>query len=185
MQFDNVAASTMELTRSFGWDTNESFVQHDIQELNRVLQDNLENKMKGTIAEGAIRKLFTGKMQSFIKCTHVDFDSVRIEDFYDLQLNVKNCRDLNASFREYCARENLDGENKYYAEGFGLQDATKGVIFTEFPPVLHLQLKRFEYDMERDILVKINDRHEFADIIELDEFIDESVKKGLLVTDFS
>jgi ubiquitin carboxyl-terminal hydrolase 7 len=37
------------------------------------------------------------------------------------------------------------------------QAAEKGVIFTEFPPVLHLQLKRFEYDMERDAMVKVSD----------------------------
>ena len=49
----------------------------------------------------------------------------------------------------------LDGDNKYFAEGFGLQDAKKGVIFESFPPVLHLQLKRFDYDMERDQFVKV------------------------------
>lgn len=41
------------------------------------------------------------------------------------------------------------------AEGYGLQDAKKGVIFESFPPVLHLQLKRFEYDMMRDMMVKV------------------------------
>jgi ubiquitin carboxyl-terminal hydrolase 7 len=73
----------------------------------------------------------------------------------DIQLNVKDCKNLNDSFAAYCAKEKLDGENKYFAQGFGLQDATKGVVFTEFPPVLHLQMKRFEYDMERDMLVKV------------------------------
>lgn len=56
---------------------------------------------------------------------------------------------------DYCKVEMLDGENKYFAEGFGLQDAKKGVIFESFPPVLHLQLKRFDYDMERDQFVKV------------------------------
>jgi ubiquitin carboxyl-terminal hydrolase 7 len=37
---------TRELTKSFGWDTLDAFMQHDVQEFNRVLQDNLENKMK-------------------------------------------------------------------------------------------------------------------------------------------
>lgn len=41
------------------------------------------------------------------------------------------------------------------AEGHGLQDAKKGVIFEDFPPVLHLQLKRFEYDMMRDTMIKV------------------------------
>lgn len=51
--------------------------------------------------------------------------------------------------------EDLNGENKYQAEGFGLQDAKKGIIFESFPPVLHLQLKRFEYDVQRDAMVKV------------------------------
>ncbi|KAJ1330401.1 hypothetical protein BSLG_009535 [Batrachochytrium salamandrivorans] len=173
MQFSDGSVSTTELTKSFGWDTTEAFYQHDVQELNRVLQDNLESKMKGTTAEGAIRKLFTGKMKSYIRCIDVDFESSRVEDFYDIQLNVKGCKNLHDSFVEYCAVETMDGENKYFAEGFGLQDAKKGVVFSEFPPVLHLQLKRFEYDIERDALVKMNDRHEFPLEIELDEFLEE------------
>lgn len=46
LQNDTQAASTTELTKSFGWDAMESFMQHDVQEFNRVLQDNLEEKMK-------------------------------------------------------------------------------------------------------------------------------------------
>ncbi len=36
-----------------------------------------------------------------------------------------------------------------------LQDAKKGVLFMDFPPVLQLQLKRFEYDFMRDTMVKV------------------------------
>lgn len=73
----------------------------------------------------------------------------------DIQLNVKNCKNLYDSFKEYVSMEVLEGENKYHAEGYGLQDANKGVIFESFPPVLHLQLKRFEYDFMRDTMVKV------------------------------
>ena len=38
------------------------------------------------------------------------------------------------------------------------QDAEKGVIFLSFPPVLHLQLMRFQYDPMTDNNVKVNDR---------------------------
>jgi len=65
-------------------------MQHDVQEFNRVLQDNLENKMKGTKAEGAIQKLFTGKMKSYIKCVNVEFESSREETFYGMWLIVRN-----------------------------------------------------------------------------------------------
>jgi ubiquitin carboxyl-terminal hydrolase 7 len=96
----------------------------------------------------------------------------------DIQLNVKGMKNLYDSFKDYVAVEMLDGENKYQAEGFGLQDAKKGIIFESFPPVLHLQLKRFEYDMQRDAMVKINDRHEFPFEIDLDEFLDASADRS-------
>ena len=38
--------STTGLTQSFGWDSYESFVQHDAQEFERVLLEGLENGMK-------------------------------------------------------------------------------------------------------------------------------------------
>lgn len=41
-----VFLDTRELTQSFGWDSADAFMQHDVQEFNRVLQDNLETKMK-------------------------------------------------------------------------------------------------------------------------------------------
>ncbi|KAF8937723.1 hypothetical protein BGZ58_002267 [Dissophora ornata] len=171
------SVGTTELTKSFGWNSLESFMQHDVQEFNRVLQDNLEGKMKGTDAEGAIQQLFLGKMKSYVKCINVDYESSRVENFYDIQLNVKECKTLRDSFATYIDVETLDGENKYQAEGYGLQDARKGVIFESLPPVLHLQLKRFEYDMERDAMVKINDRHEFPLEIDLADFVAEGEEK--------
>ncbi|KAI4527549.1 cysteine proteinase [Schizophyllum commune Loenen D] len=178
LQTSDQPVGTTELTKSFGWKSLDSFLQHDVQEFNRVLQDKLESKMKGTKAEGAIAKLFTGKMKSFIKCVNVDYESSRTEDFNDLQLNVKGMKNLYESFKDYIQVETLDGENKYQAEGYGLQDAKKGITFLSFPPVLHLQLKRFEYDIQRDAMVKINDRHEFPFEIDLAPFLDESADKS-------
>jgi len=61
----------------------------------------------------------------------------------DIQLNVKGLKTLEDSFKDYIQVETMDGDNKYMAEGYGLQDARKGVIFEKLPPVLHLQLKRY------------------------------------------
>ncbi|KAI9026565.1 hypothetical protein CLU79DRAFT_742351 [Phycomyces nitens] len=172
LQFSDAPVGTTEMTKSFGWDSLEAFMQHDVQEFNRVLQDNLEAKMKDTPADGAIKRLFVGTMKSYIKCINVNYESSRTEDFYDIQLNVKGCKNLEESFKDYIAEEVLEGDNKYMAEGHGLQDAKKGVIFESFPPVLHLQLKRFEYDIMRDTMVKINDRHEFPLEIDLEPYLD-------------
>lgn len=82
LQFSNNAVGTTELTKSFGWDSYEAFRQHDVQEFNRVLQDNLEIKMKDTPADGAIKHLFVGRMKSYIKCINVQYESSRSEDYY-------------------------------------------------------------------------------------------------------
>lgn len=173
LQSSDQPVGTNELTKSFGWKSLDSFLQHDVQEFNRVLQEKLEGKMKGTAADGAISRLFVGRMKSYLRCVNVDYESARSEDFYDIQLNVKGMANLRESFQDYIQVEMLDGDNKYHAEGHGLQDAKKGVIFEKFPPVLHLQLKRFEYDIEKDAMVKINDRHEFPLSIDLGEFLDK------------
>lgn len=65
---------------------------------------------------------------------------------------------VTESFNDYVTAEILDGENKYDAGEHGLQDAEKGVIFSKFPPVLHLHLMRFQYDPMTDCSVKFNDR---------------------------
>ena len=86
----------------------------------------------------------------------LDFRSERREDFYDLSLNVRGCKDVLESLGKYVEKERLDGENKYMAEGHGLQDAEKGCTFQELPPVLHVHLKRFEYDPMKDANVKVS-----------------------------
>ncbi|KAF4369042.1 hypothetical protein F8388_013371 [Cannabis sativa] len=168
LQYNDSSVATKELTKSFGWDTYDSFMQHDVQELNRVLCEKLEDKMKGTVVEGTIQQLFEGHHMNYIECINVDYKSTRKESFYDLQLDVKGCRDVYASFDKYVEVERLEGDNKYHAEEHGLQDAKKGVLFIDFPPVLQLQLKRFEYDFMRDTMVKINDRYEFPLQLDLD-----------------
>ena len=82
LQYGNKSVSTTELTKSFGWDVADGFTQHDVQELNRVLCDNLEQKMKGTCSEGTIADLFKGTSESYVSCTDIDFTSKRKEEFY-------------------------------------------------------------------------------------------------------
>lgn len=172
------AVSTNELTLSFGWETKQIFEQQDVQELSRILMERMEERMKGTNAENALAKMFVGKMKTFISCINVDYESSRVEDFWDIQLNVSGNKNLDDSFKDYIQVETMDGDNKYFAEGFGLQDAKKGVIFESFPQVLHLQLKRFEYDINRDTMMKVNDRYEFPEVFDASPYLSESADKS-------
>eukprot|EP00960_Hanusia_phi_P046527 757889-Hanusia_phi.AAC.4 len=179
LQHSKKSVGTKALTKSFGWDALDAFTQHDVQELDRVLCDNLEEKMKGTIVDGEVPRLFRGKLQNFVKCINVDFSSVREEEFYDLSLNVKGCKNIEESLMKYVEVEKLDGENKYMADGHGLQDAEKGCAFLSLPPVLHLHLKRFEYDPVRDANVKINDKFEFGPVLDLSQYMEGKAKSSL------
>ncbi|KAK9819401.1 hypothetical protein WJX81_005916 [Elliptochloris bilobata] len=169
MQFTDTCVSTKDLTKSFGWDTVESFMQHDIQELNRVLTDKLDEKMKWTKVESTIKNLFEGSFHKFIKCINVDYERRTSSDtFLDLQLDVRGCASVQASFEKFCEVERMEGRDQYQSEVHGLQDARMGVLFDTFPPVLQLHLKRFDYDYDRDMQIKINDRYEFPDELDLD-----------------
>ncbi|XP_055383961.1 ubiquitin carboxyl-terminal hydrolase 7 [Condylostylus longicornis] len=173
LQTSDKPVGTKKLTKSFGWETLDSFMQHDVQEFLRVLLDKLESKMKGTCVEGTIPSLFEGKMSSYIKCKNIDYTSKRIETFYDIQLNIKGKKNIEESFNDYIKPETLEGDNKYDAGIHGFQEAEKGVIFKSFPPVLHLHLMRFQYDPVTDNSVKFNDRFEFYEHINLDKYLAE------------
>ena len=149
LQTSSKAVSTLILLKAFGWTSQDAFMQQDVQEMMRVLLDKLEENMKGTIVDGEVNRLFSGKVSSFIRCLHVDYESRRLEDFYDIQLDVKGCKNVYESFRKYTEREILSGDNQYDAEKLGKQDAEKGIIFQSFPPVLTIHLKRFDFDYER------------------------------------
>lgn len=109
LQYNESSVATKELTKSFGWDTYDSFMQHDVQELNRVLCEKLEDKMKvyeifsvcsriifvvsflslflpiqGTVVEGTIQQLFEGHHMNYIECINVDYKSTRKESFYGM-----------------------------------------------------------------------------------------------------
>ena len=178
LQTHDDAISTQELTAAFGWEAKDIFEQRDIQELSRVLMDKMEERMKGTEAEKVLPDLFVGKMKTYISCINVDYESSRIEDYWDIQLNVSGNDSLDDSFKDYVQVETMDGENKYQAEGYGLQDAKKGVIFESFPNVLHLQLKRFEYDINRGAMTKVNDRYEFPETFDASPYLSATADKS-------
>ncbi|OAQ77587.1 ubiquitin C-terminal hydrolase [Purpureocillium lilacinum] len=179
LQTSEQAVGTNELTKSFGWETRHIFEQQDVQELSRKLMERMEEKMKGTKAENVLSQMFSGKIKTYISCINVDYESSRIEDFWDIQLNVSGNRDLRDSLLDYVQVEKMDGENQYFAgDQFKLQDANKGVIFTSFPDVLHLQLKRFEYDIQRDMMMKINDRYEFPDVFDAAPYLTDDADRS-------
>lgn len=174
--------SSEPLTRAFGWDYMDVGVQHDAQELNRILIDRIENRLKSNDGN-EVKDLFCGKIENFIECLDVDFQSRREEDFYDIQLNVVRgygpdqtvIESLSEALEEYLSVEVLEGPNAYDAgENRGKQRARKGVRFTKLPPVLTFQLMRFQFDLETGDMKKIYSKFAFDPTIDMSKYCPDS-----------
>lgn len=181
MQFSGSSCSTVNLTKSLGWNSFKPFEQNDIEEFSRDLIDTLEEKMKGTKFENSIANLFRGRFRNRIRCKKIEFQTCKEEHFYDLPIVVKGFSKLSESLKSYISEEQLIGDNKYDTNTkYGKQDAVIDIKFIEFPPVLHILLKRFMFDFKHNKMTKINDYYEFPETMDLTEYLaDDSPQKKM------
>lgn len=175
MQFAKIkSVSTSGLTNSFGWTNSEIFIQHDVQELNRVLCDRLEEKMKEKLKEtdDSIASLYKGIMLNMIECTKCKNVSSREEDFYDISLVIKGKKDIMESLNQFTEIEKLSDKNAYFCEKCqSKQTADKSIKFKTVPKYLNFQLKRFEYDWHRGVRIKLNNEIEFPLVLDMSPYI--------------
>jgi ubiquitin carboxyl-terminal hydrolase 7 len=173
LQFGKKAASTRALTKAFGWTSSETYQQQDGHEFLSIVLDNLDSKMKGTQAEGTVDKLFKGKQTSYCRCINVDYEYTLDEEFRDIRVVVqdnKNRKSFHIKLLlliEISVLEALDMyvrpqllDDLYDAEEHGMQEAEQGVRFISFPPVLNIQLMRFNND-NYGMPYKVNDEYVF------------------------
>jgi ubiquitin carboxyl-terminal hydrolase 7 len=85
----------------------------------------------------------------------VTYDLVTVTYATDLSLLVRGCEDLYRSFSQYTQTEVMEGDNRYHAEGYGLQDVKKYTKLLSLPPILNIQLRRFEYDTKKGDMIKV------------------------------
>jgi len=171
LQLGKTYVSTTELTKSFGWKSNDTMQQQDVQEFCRVLMENLESKLKNTDLGGSIGKLFKGRSRTVFKCKNVDLISQIDQDFMDISLVVSQCKNIYESLDLEIQKQTLDGNNQYCTEQYGKQDAEMWTEFIELPSILHLHLRRFERDPIRDRCIKINDYFEYFPTLNMEKYI--------------
>ena len=177
--------NTTHLTEAFGWSKVSLFEQHDVQELARLLIDNLDTKIQkfdckqegsshqnGKTKKSVLQKLLMGTMRKCVDCISGVRASSKEEPFYDLQLRVRGFSKLQDSLLAELQPEKLTGDNKYrYTnEETGeetLEDATLYSSFVELPPVLMMHLRRFEYCREKKDYIKVNDRFEYPTMLDV------------------
>eukprot|EP01118_Nematostelium_gracile_P007705 TRINITY_DN2517_c0_g1_i1.p1 TRINITY_DN2517_c0_g1~~TRINITY_DN2517_c0_g1_i1.p1 ORF type:complete len:610 (+),score=142.53 TRINITY_DN2517_c0_g1_i1:98-1927(+) len=185
---DTKAVKTKDLTNSFGWRDSDAFVQHDVQELCRVLFDALEKVLRGTPSETLINDLYQGEMQDYVKCKECQYESARTDKYLDIPLVIRGydskvlTRSIEEGIENFVTAEVLDGDNQFKCEKCDKRvDALKGLKFSSFPYLLSLQLKRFHFDLEMFRRVKLNDKVTFPFILDLNKYSKEENKDDMAV----
>lgn len=114
--------STKGLTSSFNWHSNEVSYQQDIQEFCRVLFNAIEESFKVIEKPCKINDLYQGAMSDYLKCTQCDYERIRVQEFLDLSLPIKDPWNnisnstLQEALENYVRAEVLDEDNKYFCE---------------------------------------------------------------------
>jgi ubiquitin carboxyl-terminal hydrolase 47 len=174
------AVETTDITKSFGWDSSESWQQHDVQELYRVMFDALEKKWKNTDQADVINRLYQGKMKDYVKCLECKSESARLDTYLDIPLTLRpfganqSYGSVEEALQAFVQHETLDGANQYMCEKCNKKcDAHKGLKFVTFPYLLSMQLKRFDFDYSTMHRIKLNDRMSFPEILNLNCLIEK------------
>lgn len=159
---DQMAQSTKPLTDSFHWDSEDLVVQHDAQELNRVLFSVIEEALQGTEHSDLVKSLYKGCFAYEMKCLVCGNVRGRPEDFLDLSVNVKGLKGLEEALREMRKPEVMTGGNQYDCEVCrGKVDAQRSCVVTSLPQILTISLNRFEFVPESEDRKKITSAFTF------------------------
>ena len=121
---------------------------------------------------GAIERVLGGVLVSQIVCrTCPAHRSERDEVINSLAVDIRNKSGLLESLGAYVQGELLEGDNKWECEQCGCKvDAVKRQVIKELPHTLCFQLKRFEFDYETMQRLKVKDRFEFPQQLDMRPF---------------
>ncbi|XP_026973634.1 ubiquitin carboxyl-terminal hydrolase 40 isoform X4 [Sagmatias obliquidens] len=177
---DQEAASTTDLTDSFGWTSDEEMRQHDVQELNRILFSALETSLVGTSGHDLINRLYHGTIVNQIVCKECKNVSEKQEDFLDLTVAVRNVSGLeDALWNMYVEEEVFDYDNLYHCGTCDrLVKAAKSAKLRKLPPFLTFSLLRFNFDFVKCERYKETSCYTFPLRINLKPFCEQEDKSN-------
>ena len=136
--------------------------QQDAVEFCLRLIELVDDALKALGYEQKLTKVLSGVFSDQKICKTCPCRYSKDQPFTVVNVDVKNFNNLQDSLQEYCKGELLDGSNAYYCERCDKKvDTIKRLCIRRLPPILVIQLKRFDYDYERECAIKFNDYFEF------------------------
>jgi ubiquitin carboxyl-terminal hydrolase 9/24 len=152
-----------ELTKNFDNEILNVHQQMDVDEFYINILDKIENRLKKTKNENLVKYFFQGRLNDVLNfqkgCTH---HRTNTNNFYSIQLQVQNKKNLYESLDALTEGELMDGDNCIYCPHCDKKvPVMKSQNFQKLPRILIFVLKRFEFNYDTMIKVKINDFYEF------------------------
>ncbi|CAA6658193.1 unnamed protein product [Spirodela intermedia] len=161
--------------------------QQDSHEFLTLFLSLLEGSLihsKVSKARTLIQDLFRGSVSHVTRCSSCGKDSEassKMDDFYGLELNIKGLDNLDASLDDYLSVEELSGENQYFCQSCGKRvDATRCIKLHALPPILTLQLKRYDFLTEMTKKKKIKSSFSFPSKLNMGRRLDNVSEPELL-----
>jgi len=160
-------------------------VQQDVDEFFNQLCDKVEAALKdlptdelaNVQSRTLIKDTFGGELEHQLICES-GHTSVRSEPFVCVPLDVKNKSSVSASLESFICGETLEGENAYGCKGCGRKVRTlKRVCIKTLPEILVLNLKRFTFDYESMLKMKLNDYVAFPMNIQMEPYTAEGIAR--------
>lgn len=162
-------------------------VQQDSHEFLTLLLSLLERCLSHSNVSKArtiVQDLFRGNVSHVTTCSKCGRDSeasAKMEDFYELELNVKGLKTLDESLDDYLSVEELHGDNQYFCDSCGTRvDATRSIKLRSLPDVLNFQLKRCVFLPKTTMKKKITSPFCFPGELNMQRRLSEPSQLGLI-----
>ncbi|XP_022101626.1 ubiquitin carboxyl-terminal hydrolase 24-like isoform X2 [Acanthaster planci] len=144
--------------------------QQDAFEFFTNLTDQMEEYLKKNKQKEIFKPKFKGVFSDQKICEDCPHRYEREEEFFALNLTVKS-HSLESSLDQFVRGELLDGDNAYFCEKCNEKRNTiKRMCIKTLPPVLVIQLKRFDYDWEAGRALKFDDYFKFPWVLDMEPY---------------
>uniref|UniRef100_A0A4W3I560 ubiquitinyl hydrolase 1 n=1 Tax=Callorhinchus milii TaxID=7868 RepID=A0A4W3I560_CALMI len=152
--------------------------QHDALEFFNSLVDSLDEALKALGQPTMLSKVLGGSFADQKICQGCPHRYECEESFTTLNVDIRNHQNLLDSLEQYVKGDLLEGANAYHCEKCNKKvDTVKRLLIKKLPPVLAIQLKRFDYDWERECAIKFNDYFEFPRELDMEPYTVAGVAK--------
>ncbi|XP_022918953.1 ubiquitin carboxyl-terminal hydrolase 9X [Onthophagus taurus] len=145
--------------------------QQDAVEFFMSLIESLDEALKALGHEQIMSKILGGSYSDQKICKGCPHRYSKEEPFSVISVDIRNHSSLQDSMEQYVKGELLEGADAYHCEKCSKKVVTvKRLCVKKLPPILGIQLKRFEYDFERVCAIKFNDYFEFPRDLDMEPY---------------